>query len=56
MNRFICRLLQVTVLLCFYIIPYVFLAESRGFELFTTWIVLTLIAGASSLAELWRKR
>jgi hypothetical protein len=55
-NRLLYRIIQVAVILCFYLVPYLLLAEVKGFELFATWIGLTVIAGVTSLFELWKKR
>ncbi|MCC6035375.1 MAG: hypothetical protein LM567_07770 [Desulfurococcaceae archaeon] len=55
MNRTIYRVIQVVLILCFYMIPYLFLVKSRGFELFTYWVLLTLIIGIISLICLWRR-
>lgn len=55
-NRLLYRIIQVAVILCFYLAPYLLLAEVKGFELFATWIGLTVIAGVISLFELWKKR
>ncbi|MCC6025210.1 MAG: hypothetical protein LM555_02795 [Desulfurococcaceae archaeon] len=56
MNRLALRLLQVALLLCFYIVPYAALPGARGLELFTAWTALTLLAGVVSIIELWRRR
>jgi ABC-type iron transport system FetAB permease component len=45
-------IIQLLVILCFYIVPYIFLHDSKGLELFLFYVIATSITGIISINRL----